>query len=239
VTSKTPGGTKTAVYIDGYNLYYGRLRGTSFKWLDVVCLFENLLIKRDQHEILERVNFFTAPALAKLATHGSASTEAQQAYHRALKAKHGEKFETINGSHAFDESGTLLPKFIAGTPFDRRSRVRVWKIEEKKTDVNLAIWMYRDISKGLYDRIVLVSNDSDQEPALHAIRADFPNVLIGVVIPVHQPHDKTDVNRRSSGSLTKLADWTIDYLTDDELRAAQLPDVVPTKKKPSIKPRHW
>jgi hypothetical protein len=54
---------KTAVYIDGYNLYYGRLRGTAFKWLNVVSLFDAILAHRDQNESLARVNFFTAPAL--------------------------------------------------------------------------------------------------------------------------------------------------------------------------------
>ena len=33
----------TAVYVDGYNLYYGRIRNTCFKWIDVVRLFEILL----------------------------------------------------------------------------------------------------------------------------------------------------------------------------------------------------
>jgi hypothetical protein len=102
---------KTAVYIDGYNLYYGRLRGTPFKWLDVVKLFEALLAHRDQNEILGRVNLFTAPALATFATHGSASVEAQSAYHRALKARHGERFEAIYGNHSFDKNGALLPAF--------------------------------------------------------------------------------------------------------------------------------
>ncbi|WP_426173301.1 NYN domain-containing protein [Massilia sp. TWR1-2-2] len=59
----------TAVYVDAYNLYYGRLRGSRFKWLDLVKLFETIISQRDQNETLERVNFFTAPALATFATH--------------------------------------------------------------------------------------------------------------------------------------------------------------------------
>ena len=31
---------RTRVYIDGYNLYYGCLKGTAFKWLDLLALFE-------------------------------------------------------------------------------------------------------------------------------------------------------------------------------------------------------
>ncbi len=39
----------TAVYIDGYNLYYGRIRGTAFKWLDVVALFVCSLTCREAY----------------------------------------------------------------------------------------------------------------------------------------------------------------------------------------------
>lgn len=89
--SNTP--RSTAVYVDGYNLYYGRLRGTSFKWLDLVKLFDDLLMQRDQNENLERVHLFTAPALATFVSHGNASVEAQSAYHRALQTKYGDRFE--------------------------------------------------------------------------------------------------------------------------------------------------
>jgi hypothetical protein len=116
---------KTAVYVDGTNLYYGRLRDTPFKWLDLVNLFDNILAQRDQNERLERVNLFTARALGNSATHGAASVEAQDAYHRALKYLHGERFETIYGTHSYDKSGTLLPTFIPGQPHDREVRSRV------------------------------------------------------------------------------------------------------------------
>ncbi|PHV09784.1 NYN domain-containing protein [Chitinimonas sp. BJB300] len=230
---------RTAVYIDGYNLYYGRLRGTPFKWLDVVQLFQALLTQRDQNESLERVNFFTAYALASFATNGKAAVEAQSAYHRALKARYGARFDIIYGNHSYDSSGALLPAFVPGQPYDRKKRVRVWKLEEKKTDVNLAITMYRDACQGRYDRIVLVSNDSDAEPALEAIRQDFPHIMIGVVTPVHPPVAGSTTHRRVSGSLLKLSDWSVSNLTDEQLQQAQLPSVVPTNKKAIHKPKHW
>ena len=34
---------KTIVYIDGYNLYYGLLKGTSYKWLDLFAFARRLL----------------------------------------------------------------------------------------------------------------------------------------------------------------------------------------------------
>lgn len=229
---------RTAVYIDGYNLYYGRLRGSPHKWLDLVRLIENILADRDQNERLEKVKLFTAYALANFATHGQDSVEAQSAYHRALKAMHGDRFEAIYGKHSYDRDGALLPTFVLGQAYDRTQRSRVWKLEEEKTDVNLAITMYRDACKGSFDRIILVSNDSDAEPALQAIREDFPQIVVGVVMPI-RPTAADNVHRRASGSLANLAHWVIKQLTDAQLFEAHLPTTVPTKKKPIRKPAHW
>ena len=32
---------RTVVYVDGYNLYYGLLRKTTLKWLDLFALFRD------------------------------------------------------------------------------------------------------------------------------------------------------------------------------------------------------
>jgi uncharacterized LabA/DUF88 family protein len=230
---------KTAIYIDGYNLYYGRLRNTAYKWLDVVALFDALLKEQDPSASLEVVKLFTAPALARFATHGAASVEAQQSYHRALQAKHGARFELVPGAHSFDKDGTLLPTFVPGQPYDRQVRSRVWKLEEKKTDVNLAMAMYRDAAKGRYNQLVLCSNDSDAEPALQALREDFPHLQIGVVTPVPPPSPGKGSPRGVSTSLAQHAHWVRRYLLDGELANAQLPPQVPTHKKPVRKPAHW
>jgi len=34
---------RSIVYIDGFNLYYGALRNTDYKWLDLQTLFQRLL----------------------------------------------------------------------------------------------------------------------------------------------------------------------------------------------------
>lgn len=238
-TKKTGQPLKTAVYVDGYNLYYGRLRGTPFKWLDLVTFFDNLLRQRDQNEALVRVNLYTAWAAATFATHGKTSEQAQQSYHRAISTKHADRFAITYGSHSWDKSGTLLPTFEPGQPYDRENRVRVWKIEEKQTDVNLALGIYRDACRALYERIILVTNDSDAEPVLAALREDFPEIMIGVLMPLRPPEPGEKNTRRSSKSLSKLAHWTIEHITDEQLASAQLPARIPTHKKPIRKPDHW
>ena len=96
--------------------------------------------------------------------------------------------------------------------------------------------MYRDVAKGLYDQVVICSNDSDAEPVLEALKEDFPNLIIGVVSPLREHATDT---RSVSTSLSNFAKWTRRYILDEELEKAQLPTRVPTKKKPADKPPHW
>lgn len=48
---------RTFVYVDGFNLYYGALKGRPWKWLDLPALFAKVL--QPQHDILT-VKYFTA-----------------------------------------------------------------------------------------------------------------------------------------------------------------------------------
>lgn len=230
---------RVGAYVDGYNLYYGRLRGTPHKWLDVVRLLDDILARRAQNEALIKLNLFTAYALARFSTHGAASVEAQMSYLRALSEAHGQRFEAVLGTHNCAAAGSLMPEFVAGRPYDRKRRVRMWRVEEKMTDVNLAIGMYRDAARGLYDRIVVVSNDSDLQPALRAIREDFPHIEIGIVMPIRPARADEDAHRRPSSALREHAHWTVVQVADEWLAEAQLPALVPTRKKPIRKPAHW
>ena len=107
----------------------------------------------------------------------------------------------------------------------------------KKTDVNLAMGMYRDASKGLIDQLVLVSNDSDAEPVLEALVEDFPSLKIGLVMPLSYPDD-SNKDRPASTGLSKLAHWSRSYIRDEELTNSFLPNQVPTRKRPAKKPAH-
>ncbi|BCT92177.1 hypothetical protein LYSHEL_12010 [Lysobacter helvus] len=228
----------TAVYVDGHNLYYGRIRGTSFKWLDLVGLFDRLIHDQNPASLITQVRYFSAPAIARLASHGAASVIAQQDYHRAMRQRYGARFDVTWGAHTFDRKGTLLPRFVEGVPYDRKDRVRVWKLEEKQTDVNLALAMYRDACSGAYGQLVVCTNDSDAAPTLAAIRSDFPAIILGVVTPVRPP-EASATQRGISRSLTGNADWSRHYLLDAELARSRLPDRIHTGRKPIRKPAHW
>jgi uncharacterized LabA/DUF88 family protein len=230
---------RTAVFVDGYNLYYGRLRGTPYKWLDLVKLSTQLLADRSQSEVLSKVTLCTAHAASTFATHGRDSTQSQASYHRALTALHGDRLEIIYGSHTWEKNGVDMPVFRQGQAFTRSEVVRVWKVEEKMTDVNLALSMYRACAKGLCERLIVMSNDRDVAPALDAIKKDFPGIVCGVVFPL-RPWSGAATTRRQSGTLEKIADWHLNSISDAMLAAAQLPSKLALPgKKTIVKPSYW
>jgi uncharacterized LabA/DUF88 family protein len=227
---------KTNIYIDGYNLYYSRLKGTAFKWLDLAALFrDQIMMQQDPSAQVVSIKFFTSPVKASYARHGQASEHAQTQYHRALLAKSSGLIEIINGFHIFQP--TALPAFDEGQAPSKSKVAKVWMIEEKQTDVNIALHAYRDAARGICDQVVICSNDSDLEPALRLIRQDVPTVTIGLVMPLRPQaiRDGKVPNKR----LTPLAHWVRRYILDDELMSAQLTQNVHTKKKPAVKPAHW
>ena len=48
---------RTYVYFDGFNLYYGALKGTPYKWLNLVKLSNSLL---PPQYTVNKIHYFTA-----------------------------------------------------------------------------------------------------------------------------------------------------------------------------------
>ena len=226
---------KTIIYIDGFNLYYSRLKSTPFKWLDLVTLFrDKILLPQDPTSELVAIKYFTAPVKASYARHGAASEQAQTQYLRALTARHP-CIEVIQGFHIF--SPTSLPAFVEGRAASKTDLSPVWMIEEKQTDVNLSLHVFRDVVRGACDQVVICSNDSDVEPVLVLLNQDAPQVSVGLVLPLREPAPET--TRYSNKRLIGKADWVRHHIMDQELADSQLPQHVPTRKKPASKPPHW
>jgi hypothetical protein len=59
---------KTYVYIDAFNLYFGCVKNTSYKWLDLADLAKLCSILLPQHQI-ERIKYFTAHVKALPTNH--------------------------------------------------------------------------------------------------------------------------------------------------------------------------
>ena len=226
------GKLRTIAYIDGYNLYYGCLRGTPYKWLDVITLCRSLVRSQNPDAELIQTKFFTAEIKTKFSSHGRKGLASQHSYHRALKAMYSpEAFEIIKGYHISEPS--KLP--INQEPFNLDDRVSVIRIEEKLTDVNIAAHMIEDaVIKQSCEQVVLLTSDTDLTPPLEVIRRHKPDTTIGIVLPRREGK-----SRMPNRTLSAHADWTRDLIRNEELQAAQMPDLVPTNKKPAIKPDYW
>ncbi len=141
---------KTIVYVDGFNLYYGCLRKTPYKWLDLYELFKNHLLIPDTD--LVEIKYFTAPIKA-LNQANKLSPWRQQQYWRALNAYSGDAITIIQGIFQRTTPYAQIVRPIEAAP--ELEKVKVHKIEEKKTDVNLAVHLLSDAWKERYDQAVI------------------------------------------------------------------------------------
>jgi len=139
----------TTVYIDGFNLYYGALRGTPYKWLDLKALCQRILPKDE----ISQIRYFTARVSAR--PDDPQQAQRQQVYLRALATL---PLVSIHYGHFL----THTVRMPLAHP--RRGRPRtalVIKTEEKGSDVNLASHLLLDAFQRNCNTAVVVSNDSD------------------------------------------------------------------------------
>lgn len=222
---------KTIVYIDGYNLFYSLLKNTIYKWLDLYSLFNKQILRpQNPDSELVCVKYYTANIKAKFASHGTEASNAQQSYHRALESPHTGAVEIIKGYYAVSKATPMRYR----EPPDKADKVEAWKLEEKQTDVNIALDIYRDAAQGKCRQVVICTSDTDISPALQYLKADFPDVQLGVVLP-RNPGSP----RPQTKSLVEQSDWVRHHITDQELQDSQFSNRVPTRKKPVEKPGYW
>ncbi|MFN7089994.1 MAG: antitoxin Xre/MbcA/ParS toxin-binding domain-containing protein [Allorhizobium sp.] len=105
--------------------------------------------------------------------------------------------------------------------------------------MNLALHLYDDALSGEVDQVVLVTNDIDLVPALEMLQSRCPHIVRGLVIPTRKVGAGGGIEREANVSLAKLAHWVRRHISDEELRPSQLPEVVPGRRRASVKPRSW
>lgn len=158
---------KAIVYIDGFNLYFAldEKNWHSFKWLDLIALSKGL-IRSDQE--LVTVKYFTA---------------------RIANDPDKQKRQTA----FLDALGTLSNLEIFYGNYQQKTIIcnrcgRSWDdSKEKQTDVSIATQMLLDAHKpDCVDDIILVTADSDQCPAMEAVRSLGKKIL--VVLPPGRGH---------------------------------------------------
>jgi len=168
---------KSIIYIDGFNLYYGALKGSKNKWLDLSKYFHTLR----QADDIQVIKYFTA-----LVDQG-AHQKRQQTYLNALNTL--PDIEIILGKFKSKQVKCLIPCNAPNKIFSMP--------EEKRTDVNIAIHLLNDAFLNLCDRFIIVSGDSDLVPALEMIKRTYLQKEIIVYIPASNPFRGAAVEMRS------------------------------------------
>ncbi len=164
---------KTNIYVDGFNLFYGAVKGTPYKWLDLNCLCGLLLPDHD----IQTIKYFTARVSAKPSNPDQDLR--QQVYLRALRTL--PNVETIFGHFL-----TNKVKMPLATPLPGGPRVaEVLKTEEKGSDVNIASHLVNDAHNGDFEVAVLITNDSDLLTPMKIVRREL-HLPVGIINPYNR-----------------------------------------------------
>ncbi|MCE2518075.1 MAG: NYN domain-containing protein [Alphaproteobacteria bacterium] len=152
------------VYIDGLNLYHRALKNhPELKWLNLEKLCQKALGKK--HDII-KINYYTALVSGKF---NGQAPKRQQLYFKALATLplveiHKGKMEVRKKKLPFQRSpksrDLLIPKpWLPLLP--RPKMAKVFKTEEKGSDVALGVHLVRDAFQKKYDIAAIITNDTD------------------------------------------------------------------------------
>ena len=209
------------VYIDGFNLYYGALRDTPYKWLNLAAMCRRLLPGRD----VNRIRYFTARVSSY--PHDLRAPDRQDNYLRALDTIPN---LTIHYGR-FSQHPTTAPihPLTYANPSEPPQRVRILKTEEKRSDVNLATMLLIDCFDGDFDEAVVISNDSDLTLPIEYVINKF-----GKRVDVINPH-----RGRVSRELSDVATWFYRRINRSTLANSQFPANMSDSRGNFRKPALW
>jgi uncharacterized LabA/DUF88 family protein len=204
---------QTNIYVDGFNLYYGCLKDTPYRWLDLWALSKRLF-PRDR---IGRIRYCTAIVDAR---DDPQQPQRQQTYIRALETI--PNLSVHYGSFRTDERRLLLVK----PPKIGSKFAKVWKTEEKGSDVNLASYLLLDTFKGDCTTAVVISNDADLKKPIEIAMQE------GVKVGVVNPHPAKRRSRDLKSTFFK-------QIRESALRQCQFPPTLQDSRGTIHKPPTW
>lgn len=211
-------GLSANVYVDGLNLYYGCLRGTPYRWLDIGELCRKLLPRNP----INRIRYFTSRVRSRPeSVHGP---ERQNAYLRALATTDR---MSIHLGH-FQALRARLPVVDAEVTGVRT--VEVIKTQEKGSDVNLATFLLLDAFRQESDIAVVISNDSDLAEPIRVLTQE-----LGVPVGLVNPHPA----KLRSRELLELKPLFFKQIRPSALRDCQFPQVIEDAHGQIWRPDEW
>jgi uncharacterized LabA/DUF88 family protein len=205
------------VYIDGFNFYYGCLKGTPYRWLDLASLCRKLL----PGDHINRIRYFTARV--DIRPGDLDAPVRQDLYLRALGT-----LPEVEVHYGYFLSSIV--RMQLARPIGAVQTVEVVKTEEKGTDVNLASHLLVDACRQDCDVAVVITNDSDLAEPIRLAQSEF-GVPVGLVYP----------RRRGGPSPTLLGTNPLFYkrIREGVLRSSQFPEELKDGRGRFRRPARW
>ncbi len=200
---------KVIVYIDGFNLYFGirEIHRKDLYWLDAEKFSKNLL---KDNQTLVNVKYFTS----RIKFPPDKSSR-QNTYIEALQTN--SNIEVFFGKY----QSTVSKCNSCGVP--------IYKMNEKKTDVNIAVELLFDAMQDHFETALLITGDSDLSGAVEKVVTNFPGKRIISVFP---PQRVSDELKRVSTAYFNISKKI--------LQSSQLPETIIKPDGYTLKrPEHW
>ncbi len=205
---------RTNVYVDGFNLYYGAVKGTPYRWLDIRKYCELAFPRNEIHEL----HYCTA--IVKDAPWDPHQSTRQRTFIRAL--------ETTGVQVHFGSFLSNVVRMPLAHPVPGKPRtVEVIKTEEKGSDVALGTLLVAHGYQGRYEAAIVVSNDSDLVLPIKIVHTEL-RLPVGILNP----------HKAFSVELSKVASFRKQIRTG-VLKAAQFPQTLTDAHGTITKPAPW
>jgi uncharacterized LabA/DUF88 family protein len=227
---------RSNIYVDGFNLYYGALKHTRYKWLNIADLCRHVLPGISIH----RIRYFTA--LVKSNPSNPQARQRQEFYIRALETI---PKLTVHYGHFLQSRVSMR----LANPQNGQRIAEVLKMEEKGSDVNIATYMLTDAFRQDCDQLIVITNDSDLAEPVRIINREL-NIPVGIFNP--HTGDTADRRNRVTGrlekatpsiALKKVARFVRDIRSeglDCDTAQSQFPDeIVDNEGHVLRKPQRW
>lgn len=216
---------RTLVLIDAFNLYYSvkghspRGRPRAYLWLDLTAFSKRLAGQVGFADAAPRVHYFTA------LPHHLAGIEPE-------KLKRHRSFIKVQKAAGVIVSEQSFVKHKGNTYAKIKGREeRSWT--EKGTDVALACRLFEEAISDSFDQAIIVSNDSDYQPAIETFYRLFPNKKLAVVATPARKGDKGNQVLRKVASPYYL-------IQEQDYRECQLAEEVRVSRSSAIRrPDSW
>lgn len=206
---------ETNVYVDGFNLYYGCVKGTPYRWLNLSKLCTMLL----PGYRINHIRYFTSLVTPTL--NDPQKLQRQLTFIRAL-----ETIPNLSVHYGYFMTHPVW-RPLTNPPKEGPTMVEVLDTKEKGSDVSLATYLLVDGFKKDYQLAVVMSDDSDLvEPIKLTINQ------LGLPVGVLHPY------RTHSAELSQVAEF-YRPIRERVLRASQFPPVLVDAGGTITKPTTW